>query len=88
MNTLSYSAVKADLAKTFGKVRRDRMPIAVHQKEGDVVLMCREDYEAWEETVYLLRSPRNAKRLADAMKAIEKGRGVNKSLQELVHEKH
>jgi antitoxin YefM len=35
-----------------------------------------EDYEALEETAYLLRSPANAKRLLEAIHALETGKGV------------
>ena len=58
MTTLTYSAAEIGLAKAISAVRRDRAPIAIHQKAGDVVMMCLEDYQAWEETVYLLRSPK------------------------------
>jgi antitoxin YefM len=35
---------------------------------GDVVILAREDYEAMDETAYLLRSPANAKRLYEALR--------------------
>jgi antitoxin YefM len=35
-----------------------------------------EDYQAWQETVYLFRSPANARRLLDAAEALECGEGV------------
>ncbi len=33
--------------------------------------MCLDDYKAWMETVYLLRSPKNAKRLIASIEALE-----------------
>ena len=35
-----------------------------------------EDYQSLKETAYLMRSPANARRLLDAMKRLEAGRGV------------
>ena len=37
--------------------------------------MSSEDYEAWQETAYLFRSPANARRLLDAVDAPEAGQG-------------
>ncbi len=34
-----------------------------------------DDYESLRETAYLMRSPRNARRLLDAMERLESGRG-------------
>lgn len=85
MTTLTYSAAKAGLAKAISAVRRDRAPIAIHQKSGDVVMMCLEDYQAWAETIYLLRSPKNARRLIASIDSVQKDDVVSKSLEELLH---
>jgi len=41
-----------------------------------------EDYLALEETAYLLRSPRNLKRLVTAISELENGEGIEKELLE------
>ena len=41
-----------------------------------------EDYEALEETAYLLRSPKNVKRLIESIAQLEEGKGLEKALQE------
>ncbi|BBZ15075.1 hypothetical protein MBRA_52700 (plasmid) [Mycobacterium branderi] len=45
------------------------------------------DYDAWQETVYLLRSPENARRLMEAVARDKTGRagptGYTKSIDEL-----
>ena len=46
------------------------------------VLMSLEDYASFEETRYLLRSPRNAQRLIDAIQQLEDGAGFEKRLAE------
>jgi antitoxin YefM len=47
-------------------------------------MMSLEDYSSWEETAYLMRSPANARRLAESIEQIEKGKVVRKKLKDLV----
>ncbi|MDD4540107.1 MAG: type II toxin-antitoxin system prevent-host-death family antitoxin [Lentisphaeria bacterium] len=83
MKTLSYTAARAELADTINEVVRDRTPVIIRKKKDAVVMMCLDDYEAWAETIYLLRSPKNAKRLTAAIDALEKGDAIEKSLEAL-----
>ncbi len=41
-----------------------------------------EDYQAMEETVYLLRSPANARRLLESIAELEAGKGTVRQLAE------
>lgn len=48
------------------------------------ILMSAEDYDAWQETIYLLRSPANARRLMEAVARDRAGQpGITQSLEEL-----
>ena len=85
MNELSYTATRKNLAKTIENVVRDRAPVIIRKKKDSVVMMCLEDYEAWAETVYLLKSPKNAERLLSSVSELEKGDAVEKSLEELLN---
>ena len=68
MEAITYTAARQNLAKTMEKVCRDRAPVIVTRKSSDsVVIMSLEDFEALEETAYLLRSPKNAKRLVGSI---------------------
>ena len=83
MKTLSYTALRNNLAKTMEKVCEDHDPIVITRKsEGAVVMLSLEDYESLEETTYLLRSPKNVKRLIESLSQLEEGRGVVKVLLE------
>jgi antitoxin YefM len=83
MKTLSYTALRSNLAKTMEKVCEDHEPIVITRKsEGAVVMLSLEDYESLEETTYLLRSPKNVKRLLESLSQLEEGRGMVKVLQE------
>ncbi len=47
-----------------------------------VVMMSLSDYEALEETSYLLRSPKNAQRILNSIRELESGSGIEKDLIE------
>jgi len=82
MDAISYTAARENLAATMNKVCQDRAPIIITRKrEQAVVMLSLEDYEALEETAYLLQSPANAKRLIEAKEALESGRGVVHSVK-------
>jgi antitoxin YefM len=47
-----------------------------------VVMISLEDYEALQETAYLLRAPKNARRLMESVAELEQGHGQEKELLE------
>ena len=84
MNSISYTAVRSNLAKTMEQVCDDHAPIAITRKgEGAVVMISMEDYQALEETAYLLKSPKNTRRLVAAIAELEDGKGQEKKLIEV-----
>ncbi|MDR0931889.1 MAG: type II toxin-antitoxin system prevent-host-death family antitoxin [Victivallales bacterium] len=85
MDVMSYSAARADLSETINKVIRNRIPVIIRKKKDAVVMMGLDDYEAWAETVYLLRSPKNAKRLIASIDSLEKGDAIEKDLESLLN---
>lgn len=83
MESISYTSARSKLAKTMEQVCNDHAPIAITRKgEGAVVMMSMADYQALEETAYLLRSPKNLKRLLEAVSDLETGKGVERELAE------
>ena len=81
MKSISYTAVRSSLAKTMEQVCEDHAPLAITRKgEGAVVMMSMADYQALEETAYLLRSPKNTRRLIDSIAELETGKGVEREL--------
>jgi antitoxin YefM len=76
MDALNYSAFRKDLAKTLDKVSEDHKPILITRRKGKpAVVMSLEDFKSYEETAYLMASPRNAARLHDAIAEVEAGQG-------------
>ena len=83
MDTISYSDARAQLARTMDKVCDDHAPVVITRKNArSVVLMSLEDYQALEETAYLLRSPKNARRLLESIAELESGGGETRELVE------
>jgi antitoxin YefM len=77
MDAISYTAIRNRLAKALDQVNDDRAPILITRQNGrPAVLMSLEDYREWEETVHLLRSPKNAGRIDRAIRDLEAGGGV------------
>ena len=61
MDAISYSSARANLAKTMDRVCHDHEALIITRNgEQSVVMLSLEDFQALEETAYLLRSPSNA----------------------------
>ncbi|MFV0493861.1 type II toxin-antitoxin system Phd/YefM family antitoxin [Mycobacterium sp.] len=65
--SISASEARQRLFPLLEQVNTDHEPVRIKSKTGEAVLMSAEDYDAWQETVYLLRSPENARRLMQAV---------------------
>ena len=65
--TISASEARQRLFPLLEQVNTDHEPVRITSKAGDAVLMSAADYDSWQETVYLLRSPENARRLMEAV---------------------
>ena len=83
MEAINYTVVRQTLAQRMDQVCDDHTPIIVtRQNNPSVVMLSLEDYQALEETAYLLRSPKNAKRLMESILELESGRGKERELIE------
>ncbi len=81
MKAISYTNARSNLAKTMEKVCEDHDPVIITRRnENSVVMMSLEDYQALEETAYLLRSPKNARRLLESIAQLESGDGTEREL--------
>lgn len=78
--SISASEARKTLFPLIEKVNDDRAAVEITSKRGNAVLMSAADYEAWQETAYLFRSPANARRLLDAIEESERGETVAREL--------
>ena len=82
MDAITYSAARANLAKTMDRVCDDHEPLIITRNgEQSVVMLSLEDFQSLEETAYLLRSPANAKRLLAATAQLSAGEGTERELR-------
>lgn len=72
--TISASEARQRLFPLLEQVNTDHEPVRIASRAGDAVLMSAADYDSWQETVYLLRSPENARRLMGAVARDKAGR--------------
>ena len=83
MDAISYTHARTHLAKTMEKVCNDHDPVIItRQNQRSVVMISLEDYQALEETAYLLRSPKNARRLLESIAELESDGGIERELVE------
>ena len=83
MKTITYTAARENLASTMQQVCDDHDPVIVtRRRDQAVVMMSIDDFTALEETAYLLRSPKNARRLRNAVDQLRAGNGKEYVLPE------
>lgn len=81
MKSKTYTEAREKLSDLIEKVCEDHDPLIItKRRDRAVVMISLEDYESLKETSYLLRSPRNARRLLESIKELEEGRGTEKDL--------
>ena len=81
---ISASEARSRLFPLIQQVNDDHLPVRISSKCGDAVLMSAADFDSWQETIYLLRSPANARRLMEAVERDRSGRGnVVKTMEDL-----
>ena len=74
MDAITYTHARSHLAQTMEQVCNDHTPLIITRKNRrSVVMISLEDYQALEETAYLLRSPKNARRLLESVAELESG---------------
>lgn len=83
MDAVTYTTARAHLASTMDRVCRDHEPLIITRNgQQSVVMISLEDFQALEETAYLLRAPKNARRLLESVADLENGRGKQRRLTE------
>ena len=74
MNTISYSSFRNNLAGVLDQVNNDHQAVVItRQNKTPAVVISLDDFKSYEETAYLMASPKNAKRLTDSINEIESG---------------
>lgn len=78
----TISETRKRLAEVIDEAARDHVPVLITRGAGKpaAVLMSLEDFASYQETQYLLASPKNAERLLAAIGELEGGGGREREL--------
>ena len=79
--SITASEARKHLFPLIEKINEDHAPVHITSRKGNAVLLSEEDFASWQETIYLMRSPANARRLLDSIAEAEAG---NSEYRELV----
>jgi len=83
MNVLTFTDTRANLKEVMDRVVEDHAPVLVtRQKAEAIVMVSLTDWNSMEETMHLLSSPRNAKRLLESIAELDAGKGTEQELIE------
>ncbi len=81
MDVISYSDARKNLKDVMDRVVSDKSHVVItRQKAESVVMLSLSDWNALEETAYLLASPANARRLRESIADFENGGGTEREL--------
>jgi antitoxin YefM len=77
MTHVSYTEFRQNLARYLDEAIDNRAPVTITRQggRGNVVMLAEEEFAGWQETVYLLSSPRNAERLLESIRQLDAGLG-------------
>jgi len=80
----TYTAVREGLAGYLDRVTDDREIVIIRRRGArDVAMVAADELSSLLETAYLLRSPKNAQRLFESLREVERGGGEVMTVEEL-----
>ena len=79
---ITASEARKNLFPLIEQVNDDHTAVEITSKRGSAVLMSRADYDALQETAYLLRAPANARRLLESLEQARTGQRVERVLSD------
>ncbi|HEV2132894.1 MAG TPA: type II toxin-antitoxin system prevent-host-death family antitoxin [Terracidiphilus sp.] len=80
----TYTALRENLASFLDRVVDDREVVVVKRRgDRDVAIISADELASIMETAHLLRSPKNAQRLREALRDLDQGKGKVVTVEEL-----
>jgi antitoxin YefM len=85
MQAVNFKDITTNFSRLIDKVSDDHEPLIVTgENQKAFVIMSLEDFNAWQETEYLMRSPANARDLLQAVEEINQRKNLLR--KELIEE--
>jgi antitoxin YefM len=83
----SPTAARQDFFQMLDRIAKEREICIINRPDGEnIALIPESDLNSLIETVYLFRSPANARRLLDALDEVKSGKIVPQSIEDLQQE--
>lgn len=82
MHVVSFSELRKDMKHIMDMTQDRHEPTVITRKHGSMVIMSLEDYNALEETAYILSNPNNAKHVLSSLAELREGKGKERELVE------
>lgn len=86
MTSMSASEARANLYPLIEQVNDDAVAVHITSRKGNAVLISEDEYNSLRETLYLMRSPANAARLAEGIAQLEAGDSVAVDMERLAED--
>lgn len=80
MGAITASEARKRLFPLIEEVNQDADHILITSRAGNAVLVSEAEWEAWQETMYLLRTPANARRLIESIAQADAGKFSEREL--------
>ncbi|MGU3540285.1 type II toxin-antitoxin system Phd/YefM family antitoxin [Methylobacterium sp. A54F] len=83
MAHVSLTELRRNLARHLDRLEADRSELVVtRQNRDDMVILPLAEWESLQETLHLLGTPENARRLQESIAQLDGGRGIARDLSE------
>lgn len=82
MEVINYSILRNNLKEVLDRVSEDQETYIVNRGSSNAVIISLDEYNSWKETMYLMESEPNRKRLDEAIEREKKGEFIMKDLIE------
>jgi antitoxin YefM len=81
MRTLTFSEARGNLKRVLDQVVEDHVATIIKRRDAeDAVVMSLSDYNALQETMYLLSTPANARHLMESIAQLRAGKAKPRKL--------
>ena len=82
-NILTASYFRSNLYRSIREIVSNSDILKVTSKGGNVVIISEEEFNSMNETLHLMKSPKNAERMQQGIDSLERGEGKVLTMDEL-----